>query len=90
MNKFASTPDVRGPVQDRVEPRPVAWATRHQSNGYITRWSRWHLCTRLADGEKTLCGETIPHTKIETDRRTGFVRGGDCSECQRLNSPLVP
>lgn len=73
------------PTQDelRKDLRWIAWATKSASNGRITRWSRWHAVKVIRDGEVTMCGMVVPHTKIETDHHfTSMINGGDCSECR--------
>lgn len=61
----------------------IAWATQHQSNGFVSRWSRWHYT--INDPVITVCGKRIPHTKLveDNDKHQGDfrIKGGMCKEC---------
>jgi hypothetical protein len=78
-----------GSLARRVMPRRIAWATAWGSNGYIYRWSRWHLTRSLAQGERTLCGMALPHTKWITPSGPNIgdyrITGGECQKCKRHN-----
>lgn len=65
----------------------IAWSTRSASNGFIYRWSRWHLAPALVRGERTLCGVRLPRAKWITqdadDTRGDYrIKGGECQACK--------
>lgn len=68
-------------------PHRLAWSTRSATNGYIYRWSRWHLAHKLVMGELTLCGKKLPYAKWVVRDDGGadyFIKGGECLECARI------
>jgi hypothetical protein len=68
----------------------IAWATKSQSNGKITSWSRWHIVYNTVGGTVTLCGIGVPHTKWILGGNDSRVKGGNCGACLCADNRRYP
>jgi len=67
----------------------VAWSTHSLSNGFIDRWSRWHIAYNVEG--PALCGMPVPrYEKLITGGKDFRIKGGHCVRCKICNKARYP